>query len=144
MARGGAGRPQGIGKSGAGYRLSSWLNENMDNMTSMTNEEIAEKLGYVRPNIISMWRTGRTRIPLDRLDGLAAILGVDVTFLLPLWLDQYASGNSYAKLVKVFSRLVGEDELQLISVVREITKGRHFNLKSDAKKQLTGIIQVQK
>lgn len=37
----------------------------------MTNAEIAAELGYERSNIVAMWKTGKTRVALHALKGIA-------------------------------------------------------------------------
>lgn len=121
MARSAAGRPQieERRKTGPGFALADWFNRNLDRLTDMTNEEIADKLGYSRPNIISMWRTGRTRIPLDRLKPLSDILGVEMITLLPLWLEQYIDKEGYQLVEEASKRMVTQDEAELIAVIRD-------------------------
>lgn len=143
MPKEGRGRPQERVKEGPGFKMAVWLNENLEALTSMTNEELADRLGYQRPNIISMWRTGRTRVPLDRLPELADILGVNLGHLLMLWMDQYATGPKYTRLMKTVLRTVGDDEAELIEAVRVYTKGRTFSVnKSEAKKLIPQIIRI--
>lgn len=143
MARGSAGRPQQSTKTGETFALAEWFNKNVDFLTELTNEELAEKLGYSRPNIISMWRTGRTRIPLDRLTPLSKILKVDISFLLPLWVEQYGGGEVYAAVMKALNNTVSADEAKLVKAAREVTKGREFTVKKDAAKKLADIITIK-
>ena len=145
MPKEGRGRPQEKVKDGPGYRMAAWLNDNLDTLTNMTNEELADKLGYVRPNIISMWRTGRTRVPLDRLPKLADILGVSLAHLLVLWMDQYTEGSDYTRLMKILSKAVSDDEALLVEAVRGYTKGRSFDVnKAEAKKLIPQIVTVHR
>lgn len=140
MARSNAGRPQITDrvKSGPGYELADWLNRNLDRLTDKTNEEIATELGYTRPNIISMWRTGRTRIALERLRPLSKILGVDMVTLLPMWLEQYIDREGYEEIKKAGKRIVSEDEAEIIDIVRAAHD--HGPISSEFKMRLKNII----
>ena len=129
MARGTQGRKQASALTGEGYRLAEWLNRNLDRRTNLTNEELATRMGYARPNIISMWRTGRTRIPLDKLTQLADLLKVELIELLPLWLEQYSDAEGYRRIVAATGRLVSETEATFVNKVRRITDHRPFRLK---------------
>jgi transcriptional regulator with XRE-family HTH domain len=60
------------------------------NARGMTQREIAEALGYERANIISMFKTGVTRVPLDKVPALAQALEADPTAMLRLWMSEYA------------------------------------------------------
>lgn len=142
MPRGTAGRPQDSALTGEGFALAEWFNKNVDFLTDKTNEQIATELGYTRPNIISMWRTGRTRIPLDRLPGLCKILNVDIAFLLPLWVEQYGGGEGYSLVLKALKNVVSDSELKLVETARAHTKGQNFKMKAGAPKKIAELIQV--
>jgi hypothetical protein len=51
--------------------------------------EIAREIGYEKPNIITMFKQGTTRVPVDRVPLLADSLGVDRVELLNMWLEEY-------------------------------------------------------
>jgi DNA-binding Xre family transcriptional regulator len=141
MSRGSAGRPQKTIKTGETFALAEWFNKNVDHLTDLTNEELAAKLGYTRPNIISMWRTGRTKIPLDRLAPLCDALKVDLAYLLPLWIEQYGGAEANARVLKVLRNTVSDSEMALVETARQITAGRDFALKPDAFEKLREVVE---
>ena len=141
MSRGSAGRPQKTIKTGETFALAEWFNKNVDHLTDLTNEELAAKLGYTRPNIISMWRTGRTKIPLDRLAPLCDALNVDLSYLLPLWIEQYGGAEANARVLKVLRNTVSESEMALVETARQITAGRNFTLKPNALEKLGEVVE---
>jgi hypothetical protein len=56
----------------------------------MTQRQIALAAGFARPNIISMFKTGETKVPLDRIVPLARALDADPAHLLRLaMIDQW-------------------------------------------------------
>lgn len=112
------GRPQEKVKTGPTYELAEWLNGNLSRRTDMTNDEMAEEMGYARSNIISMWRTGRSRIPLERLPDLSKMLNVSMAELLPMWIEQYAP-QVRVEVGKMFNRLVSENEFEVVQAVRD-------------------------
>ncbi len=59
------------------------------NASSATQRSIATKLGYSKSNIISMFKTGVTRVPADKVERLAVLLGADPVELLHLWYEAY-------------------------------------------------------
>lgn len=142
MSRGTAGRPQQTVKTGETFALAEWFNKNIDHLTNLTNEELAAKLGYTRPNIISMWRTGRTKIPLDRLAPLCDVLKVDLAYLLPLWIEQYGGAEANARVLKVLRNTVSDSEMALVETARQITAGRDFELKPNALKSIQEAIHT--
>ena len=113
-------------------------------MTELTNEQLASELGYTRPNIISMWRTGRTRIPLEKLPALAKLLKFELTALLPLWIEQYTGSAGQVELKRAVARLASEDEAVMLEQFRKATKGRRFDLKAGFAKKVLDLIEIEK
>jgi transcriptional regulator with XRE-family HTH domain len=58
-------------------------------VSGKTQSEVAREAGFARPNVISMMKTGRTKIPLDRIPLLAQSLGVDERRFLRIALEEY-------------------------------------------------------
>jgi transcriptional regulator with XRE-family HTH domain len=115
------GRPQENAKTGPTYELAEWLNANLPRRTNMTNEELADDMGYARSNIISMWRTGKSRIPLERLPDLSRLLNVSMAELMPMWVEQYAP-QIRVEVGKMFNRLVTENEFEVIEAIRQASE----------------------
>ena len=51
--------------------------------------DIAQEAGYGKPNIISMLRTGVTKLPLDRVPAMAKALNADPVTLMRLCMEEY-------------------------------------------------------
>lgn len=112
--------------TGPGFRLAEYLNEVWDKRVGATNQELAQKWNYRSPGIISMWRTGKSRIPIERITDLAQLLGVDMAFLLPLWIDQYVpareGGNVSKEVERTFKRLATTNEFAVLRNMRAAAK----------------------
>ncbi len=54
-----------------------------------TQRQIAMELGYLKPNIITMFKQGTTRVPPDKVALLASSLRADPDELLRLWFETY-------------------------------------------------------
>jgi hypothetical protein len=103
--------------------LSRWLQQYIDSPAcDKSQREIATDLGYPRANIISMFKSGEAKVPLDKLPALAKSLGVDFAHILRLGLAQYMQ-DSNADLARAFRRVVTENEMEIIQHVRSISKG---------------------
>lgn len=113
------GRPVESRRSGEHYALADWLYDNLNTLSGMTNTAIAEELGYERQNMISMMKTGKSRIPLDKLGTIAKLTGVTVTFLLPLWVEQYAGKDGYQEVLVALSGMFSPAEKAIIEVTRK-------------------------
>ena len=76
--------------------------------------EIAREIGYERPRIIEMFRSGETRVPLDKVARLARAVGADAAFMGHLWLSDIAGQDS-----EVFQPFVTEHEFAILQVIRQ-------------------------
>jgi transcriptional regulator with XRE-family HTH domain len=108
---------------------------------SMTNEEIAKELGYSGSNVISMWKTARTKVSLDAIWGLSKLLGVDLGYMLALYMEQYSGNNHggvdhFPEIVKTMGRNCTEEEWEIIQIVREARNYHSLPLKGDQKSGL--------
>jgi transcriptional regulator with XRE-family HTH domain len=113
-------RPQESIRTGATYHIAEFINRNWDLMVGRTNEDVAQELGYKAANMISMWRTGKTRIPLEKLPDIARLMKLDIATLLPLWFEQYWGERKDAKplLKEVFNRVASQREVPLLEALR--------------------------
>jgi transcriptional regulator with XRE-family HTH domain len=116
-----AGRPQESARTGATYKLAEFLNQNWDDRVGRTNNDVAIELGYESANIISMWRTGRTRVPLKKLPDIARLLKVDLVELLPLWFEQDWGDRPDASELQTIigSHIATESEAKLLRAIRK-------------------------
>lgn len=125
----GVGRPMNERPSGPGTAMANFLIEELPAL-DMTNQEIADQLGYARPNIVSMWKAARTKVTIDHVFALSELTGVDATYILALFLDQYVSEwagvDRFRDLVAMVNRLCTEEEYEIIQTVRE---ARRYNSK---------------
>ncbi len=64
-----------------------------------SQSEIAENLGYRRSAIVSMWKSGATALPIDRVEPLAALCGAD-----PVELMRVVLGGYYPVLLDFIER----------------------------------------
>ena len=119
-----AGRPRVNSKSSVPSPLSEFLDAHWDK-TGLTNDEAASKFGFLASNVVSMWRVGRTAVPLARLPMIADLLGVDLVMLFALWLKQARLRNDGvpATLIEVLERrLVTANEAEVIRTLRHATR----------------------
>ncbi len=54
-----------------------------------TQSEICADIGYSKPNIITMFKQGKTKVPLDKIGPLASALGVDGREFFRMVLGEY-------------------------------------------------------
>lgn len=84
-----------------------------------TQSQIAEEVGYDRPNFITMLKQGRSKIPLDKVPALAKALKTDPAFLLWMCMRDY-----HPTLMQVINdtmgRMVTANEFRVIDALRDV------------------------
>lgn len=125
-----AGRPQTSVRDGATYALAKFINANWDTLVGRTNEEVSQELGYRAANIISMWRTGKTKIPLDRLPDIANLMKIDIATLFPMWMEQYFGEREDIKFLmkEMSARFARSNEKVILELSRKAFKGNDVPL----------------
>lgn len=115
-----AGRPRLATNTGVTYEMAKWLDKVALPSADMTNEEISQALGYCRPHIVSMWRGGKARVPLEKLPEMAALFKQDLGLMFRLWLEQYIGGKAHLKPIDdLVNRFVSEEELAIVESIRK-------------------------
>lgn len=90
-----------------------------------TQREIALDIGYTKPNIITMFKQGLTRLPLDKIGIVAKVLEIDPGELFFRVLEEYMPEtlDALKPILKVLE--LSDEEVELIEFYR--TYG-HFYL----------------
>ncbi len=73
-----------------GFTLAEYLSKAFD-ASSRTQADIAALLGYSRPNIITMWKVGKTPVPFEKIRPIATVLNLDMADLLSRFMREYHS-----------------------------------------------------
>ena len=63
------------------------------NRSSKTQLEIAQEVGFSKPNMITMVKQGRTKMPITKVKLMADALDIDPKYLLRLCFEEYQPGN---------------------------------------------------
>lgn len=108
-----------------------------------SQKQIAEELGYEHPNVISMIKSGATKLPLEKVSAMARALNVDPGCLLRLALDEYQPGLYVAIEECLLSPLLNRAERELIAKLRRMTDTANLGLRvTEAGRQIIGVITV--
>lgn len=87
-----------------------------------TQLEIARELGFEKPNVITMFKQGKSKLPIGRVGKMAKALGVDPKFLYALAMSEYEP-ETWAALeeANIFGEgvIVFENEKEILKLVRE-------------------------
>jgi hypothetical protein len=90
--------------------------------SAKTQKEIATEIGYDKPNIITMFKQGSTRLPLPKIGPMARALNLDPVSLLKLALLEYAP-ETWEAIEDVLGTplVLTENETKLIRRLRALT-----------------------
>jgi DNA-binding cell septation regulator SpoVG len=76
-----------------------------------------------------MWRTGKTKVALDRLPEIADLMKVDLGLLMPMWFEQQLGEagadrveqeTKLKAIAKIFNRLVTMHEMAVVKGIRKV------------------------
>src|SRR6478672_9227328 len=71
-------------------KLAKYLTTQIDAIShEKSQRDIATEIGYEKPNMISMFKRGEAKVPLDKIPALAEALHVDPAHMLRLAFEQY-------------------------------------------------------
>jgi transcriptional regulator with XRE-family HTH domain len=86
-----------------------------------TQRQISEECGFDNPNIITMFKNGLTKLPINRITPLAKALDVDPAYLLRLVMHEYMPDAWEAIENIMQSTVLTSNELNLVRAYREVT-----------------------
>jgi hypothetical protein len=94
-----------------------------------SNAQIAEEIGYpaVRANLISMIRTNRSKLPINKVALFAKAVHVDPVHLISLVLAEY-SPDTYEALAPFLGTSMTEGEAEVLNVLRHEANGLPIKL----------------
>lgn len=101
--------------------------------------EIASEAGFVHPNMISMIKSGASKLPLDRVPSLAAALECDAAYLMRLALEQAIGVTAAKAVLEVFGTPVTENELGWLEEIRAASDNSNPRLTRGSRQALRAI-----
>ena len=90
--------------------------------------DIAKEAGFVSPNVVSMLKSGATKLPLDRVLALAKALECDPRCLFLLAIQQQGYETEQAAIAQIFGKIVTENEAKWIQEIRNASGNTDPNL----------------
>ncbi len=109
--------------------------------SELTQREIADRVGFKHANIISMLKTGETRVPLDRIPSLAQTLGMDERLFLMIAIEEYHPGV-HEVLVDVLGLPLSDAELGILTMFRMASIRDEIEVQGPFKKTLEGLLAL--
>ena len=94
----------------------------------LTNSDLQKVMGYDKPNVVAMMRSGSMRLPVNKVAEVAKVLVVDPVFLLGKVLAENDSALWDVIVSIMGDRLITANEMALIDRVRKVLDGHDVNL----------------
>lgn len=102
-------------------RVAAYIAKQIDALAGIKSQrDIAAEAGFQKPNIISMFKTGESKVPLDRVPGLAKALNVDASFLFRLVMLEYWP-DFEVEVARMFGDVISKNEREILIRIRELT-----------------------
>ncbi|UIN38322.1 helix-turn-helix domain-containing protein [Methylobacterium oryzae] len=105
--------------------MAVYLRNQIDNLGDLgiNQREIALAAGYDKPNILSMFKRGETKVPLNKALALAKALRCDPSFFFRLAAQQPDMPISASEIEKIFPNSVSAGEMKIVNAIRTATGG---------------------
>lgn len=87
-----------------------------------TQKQIAHEAGFVNGNLISMFKSGTSKIPLDRVPALARALETDPALLMRLSLEQAIGLTASVAVLEVFGTATTANERAWLEEIRDASR----------------------
>jgi len=98
----------------------------------LTNSDMQRVMGYDRPNVVAMMRTGSMRLPVTKVAEVAKILHVDPAFLLGKVLAENDAALWDVIASIMGDRLITANEMAFVILARGVLNGHDVDLTDDA------------
>ena len=106
-------------------------------------KDVAKDCGYENANVITMFKSGTTKVPLAKVPLLAKALGVDVIYMFRLVMQEYQP-ESWTVIESIFGTdmFISANELAMARFVVSCTGGSGIDLENeDNAVQLLAVIE---
>jgi transcriptional regulator with XRE-family HTH domain len=122
--------------------IAQYISKQIDIQGTMgkNQRQIAQEIGYEKPNMISMFKRGEAKVPLDKIPLLAKALGVDPATLFRLGMQQYWP-EQYKAISEIFGTVVTSNEAAMLEVIRKATKGNDPSMTGEIERRLKAVFR---
>lgn len=125
--------------------IAAFLREQIDKLNDLgiSQREIASDAGYDKPNILSMFKRGETKVPLNKVLVLAKALRVDPNHFFRLATQQPDMPITATELEKIFPNAVSAGEMKVVEVIREAVGSADVAPTDEQLRKVAAIFKVQ-
>ena len=97
--------------------------------------EISKETGLQKPNIITMFKQGKTKIPLAKSGALAKALEMDALHLMKLCLEEYQP-ETWEVIKPYMDQVLTSDELKIVTALRSMSGQVSISALNDVQSKL--------
>lgn len=88
------------------------------NLCGKSQKQIAEEAGFPKPNIITMFKKGDTKLPLEKIGKFAKAIEVDPIHLFKMCMSEYHP-ETWVEIQKMLGQpVLTVNELEILEVIR--------------------------
>jgi len=99
------------------HTVAQYLTLHINN-SEKTQRQIAQEIGYTKPNIITMFKQGLTKLPLEKIGPLAKALEIAPDDLFFKVMSEYMPDTFEALSPFLCGQMLSKDELELLDNYR--------------------------
>lgn len=98
--------------------VAEYLARQID-LSGKTQLEIARECGFEKPNVITMFKQGKSKLPISRVGVMAKALGVDPVYLFQLAMQEYEPDTWAVIQDSILKQpVLTQNELEILELVR--------------------------
>lgn len=98
--------------------VAEYLTAQID-LSGKTQLQIARECGFDKPNIITMFKQGKSKLPISRIGRMAKALGVDPLHLFNLAMSEYEPDTWPVIQQEILKQpLLTQNEIEIVELVR--------------------------
>ena len=128
------------GRPYADTRLASYLKIRILELKAKKSQiEIASIAGFPNPNMLAMLKNGSSKLPIDRVPGLAKALDCDPKLLCLLALAQIFGDTTERVIREIFGTIVSRNEVVWLDAIRQASGGSDPTLTAKSRTIVRGI-----
>ncbi|MDF2141724.1 XRE family transcriptional regulator [Paenirhodobacter sp. CAU 1674] len=104
-----------------------------------TQREIAAEAGFANANFVSILKSGKSKLPLDRVPSLARALEVDPAYLMRISIEQAVGATAAKAIVEIFGSPVTANERTWLEELRNASDNSDPRMTARGRTALRGV-----
>lgn len=115
--------------------VAQYLSAQID-MSGKSQKQIAEEIGYPKPNVITMFKQGATKLPVNKVYPMARALNVDPLYLMRLVMKEYLPETWDALEQIMGQHMTSEGEREVVEIFRKQFGNQDISIDNDEERDI--------